>query len=149
MVFLFSFNPRFRTLDCGCSPVVGYYWGKAVLFIVCRQYHNENTISCVLMTGKHYMYFTIKAAFDNLSLFLLIDLFYSHKTSIANFPDAVLVLFSQFSASTSLTKRKPLTLVRGKIFKRDFFLRCSPRTISSSGISLKCLPRTYHLFILS
>ena len=149
MVFLFSFNPRFRTWDCECSPVVGYYWGKAGLFIVCRQYHNENTISCVLMTVKHYMYFTIKAAFDNLSLFILIDLFYSHKTSIANFPDAVLVLFSQFSASTSLTKRKPLTLVRGKIFKRDFFLRCSPRTISSSGISLKCHPRTYHLFILS
>ena len=106
--------------------MVGYYWGKAVLFIVCRQYHNENTISCVLMTGKHYMYFTIKAAFDNLSLFLLIDLFYSHKTSIANFPDAVLVLFSQFSASTSLTKRKPLTLVRGKIFKRDFFFKVFP-----------------------
>ena len=149
MRFLADFGLIWSPSDYGYLPVVGYYWGKAVLFIVCRQYHNENTISCVLMTGKHYMYFTIKAAFDNLSLFLLIDLFYSHKTSIANFPDAVLVLFSQFSASTSLTKRKPLTLVRGKIFKRDFFLRCSPRTISSSGISLKCHPRTYHLFILS
>lgn len=149
MRFLADFGLIWSPSDYGCSPVVGYYWGKAVLFIVCRQYHNENTISCVLMTGKHYMYFTIKAAYDNLSLFILIDLFYSHKTSIENFSDAVLVLFSQFSATTSLTKRKPLTLVRGKIFKRDFFLRCSPRTISSFGISLKCHPRTYHLFILS
>ena len=149
MRFLADFGLIWSPSDYGCSPVVGYYWGKAVLFIVCRQYHNENTISCVLMTGKHYMYFTIKAAFDNLSLFILIDLFYSHKTSIENISDAVLVLFSQFSATTSLTKRKPLTLVRGKIFKRDFFLRCSPRTISSFGISLKCHPRTYHLFILS
>ena len=105
--------------------MVGYYWGKAVLFIVCRQYHNENTISCVLMTGKHYMYFTIKAAFDNLSLFLLIDLFYSHKTSIENFSDAVLVLFSQFPANISLTKKAPHSR-KGQNLQAGFLFKVFP-----------------------
>ena len=38
-------------------------------FIVCRQYHNETTISCVLTADKHYMYSTIKASFDSLSIY--------------------------------------------------------------------------------
>lgn len=106
--------------------MVGYYWGKAVLFIVCRQYHNETTISCVLTADKHYMYFTIKASFDNLSLFILLDLFYSHKTSIENFSDAVLVLFSQFSATTSLTKKKAPHSRKGQNLQAGFLFKVFP-----------------------
>ena len=77
--------------------MVGYYWGKAVLFIVCRQYHNETTIIVLVPHHKRRTYCIAVAAFptpknSNAAVIVLCFSSISFAFSSPNFVNVILPL---------------------------------------------------------